>query len=412
MRVLLAAGPLDGLSAAEVRSIAARAWQQARPEDDVVARIVSDGRPVRGASSALEEVIGGAAVERAGDARLRTARAHIWRTDSQVLLDYTSVLAADRGRRIVDGPGNCHPDAEGSARSHSSEIIGEDLRWAASEAIAHAVIALPGPSRAADLGFGILEGLGQRLPGLRALVEGDLSGALEMPELAKALGNARQALGTLRMTVLAADEQRLTGLHGLARSSMMRASLAGRRTGGDALAESMRAQRRDAQIGQIVDQLAEAADSSGAGKAIARLLGTGPDPRGSYAGAGGGAAFMLQCLGARLYPVGDVTVRSRLEGDIAEAELLVYIASTVEADLPSGLLAACEMAGEAIPVVLICDRGGFEAGELRHLPIAGAYELRPHLAFMPEDAEGAVDAGELAALLAERTRAVARTWAY
>ena len=390
MKVLLAAGPLEGLSATRVRAIAEAAWRQARPEDSVVARIVSDGQPVPGGSSGLAEVIGGEPVTPADG-----SQPHIWRTDTQALLDYTSLLA-DGSQH---GPG-------------SSEIVGTDLLWAGRQGITNVVIALPGPSCVEDLGFGILAGLGVATPSLQVPADGGFPAKPDASELAEALSGAREALGSLRMSVIAGAEQHLTGFHGLARSRMLRAGLAGRREAGQAVAESAQAQARDARVGELVEALARARRADLAGVVGARLLGSGPDPRGPYAGAGGGTAFMLECLGARLYPVGDVTVRARLAADIAEAELLVYVASAVEATLPSGLLAAAELAGEAIPVVLVCDHGGFEAGELRSLPIAGAYELRPHLAFLPEDGAERADAAELAELLAQRTRVVARTWAY
>ena len=184
------------------------------------------------------------------------------------------------------------------------------------------------------------------------------------------------------------------------------------------------AQELDKVIAQRVDILAEAASQTGVagrGGALGSTLGSDllagdvvggvPDRRGAYAGAGGGAAFMLEALGARTYPVGDATVASRLGPSLSHAELAVYVCGPIGADLPSGLLALLREAGGRIPVVLAYDHGGIAKGELKALGIAGAYELRPELAFMPAGGE-LITPEEMRRLLAERTQAIARTWGY
>lgn len=372
MKVVLLAAPIEALTAKQAADVAQAAWFEERPNDDLDVFIVSDGRPPRGGGSGLAEVIGGLPV--LGEAE---DTPHIWRTDTQVLLDYTEILGFS-------------PDSE--REETTSRIVGRDMVWAAAEGLREAIVALPGPSPVSDLGRAMLE----VLAGGEGEMAGNASGAAGSgDELADLLRAARAGLGSLRVSVLAADMQRLTGFEGLARMWMRRAGLS-----------PAEAQQRDRDIGEAVDALRVAARSG-----TVRFLDEGPDPRGVYAGAGGGVAFALQALGARVMSVGDVSVRARLAEPISHADLVVYLAGRIEADLPSGLLAAISLTCEGVPVVLMYDHGGIEKTELSNLALAGAHELRPHLAFMPAGPALAT-ADEMRAILARRTHAVARTWGY
>ncbi len=363
MKVLLACSPIEGLGGRQACSVATKAWREVRPGDEIRAWAVSDGRPVPGGTSGLDEVLGGVPAPLESHPRL-----HAWRTESQVLFDYTNLLALD--------------PFDGIARQASSSMIGKDLAWAGDEGLRQAVVALPGPSAVSDLGFAILDALAPETAGAG---------------LGERIRAARARLGALHVTTLAADEQRLTGFRGIARTRMRRDGLC-----------PHQAQIRDAEVAENVEAIAEACAG-----AVASLLGSGPDPRGAYAGSGGGAAFMLEALGARTCPVGDVAVRTRLAAHVKEVDIALYVASQIEAGLPSGLLALIDEAPQETPVVLVYDHGGIARTELRGLQVAGAYELRPDLAFMPREGAGpGVDPKEMAGILGERIRVVARTWGY
>ncbi|MBR6459003.1 MAG: glycerate kinase, partial [Actinomycetaceae bacterium] len=220
--------------------------------------------------------------------------------------------------------------------------------------------------------------------------------------LVSAVAAAREKLGTMRLIVLAANAQRLTGFSGIARAHM-RYGL-----------ESQTAQDLDARIGEYAQSLADAYEKT-LGRSRFLSASESPNPRGEYAGAGGGLAFVIQCLGGALYSVGDLTVRSRLSAQIKEADLLLYISGAIEADLPSGPLAALDVADTDPPVVLVYDYGAIAKGELKQLGLSGAYELRPHLSFLEGTSPSHLDknAGhEAEEALTQRVASVARTWGW
>lgn len=387
MKVLIAASPFAALSARRVCELAQQAWQSVRPDDELIVRPVSDGRPNTCGLSGLHEVIGGVEVasgevnyslcveDSPSVARARES-VHIWRSDTSVLFDYTTIAR-------YTGVGNL-----------SSDFIGAELLWAQREELREVIIALPALCDIGDVGRGMLSVLsGIPVP---ATTEN------ESDFLTRAVAAAREKLGTIRLTVLAADAQRLTGFSGIARAHI--------RYGLDPKV----AQDLDAHIGEYADTLVEAYEKS-LGRSRFLTASESPSPRGEYAGVGGGLAFVIQCLGGALYSVGDLTVRSRLALQIKEADLLVYISGAIEADLPSGLLAALDVADNDPPLVLIYDYGAIAKGELRQLGLSGAYEVRPHLAFLEGTSPSRLDEStgqEVEEALSGRITSLARTWGW
>lgn len=394
MKVLIVASPFASLSAREVCAIAEKAWISVRADDELIVRPVSDGRPNMCGFSGLHEVIGGAEVspsevdysmcdEGSAEVHRGLGRArenlHIWRSDSAALIDCTAVAS-------YTGSGDM-----------SSDFLGAELLWARRAGLREVIIALPSESDIADLGKGML----RVLAGESGSDNNSVSDFCDVDSCAKALAEARKQLEGMRLVVLAANAQRLTGFSGIARTRM--------RHGLD----SQVAQDLDSVIGEYADTLAWAHKQT-LGRSHFLDVPENPDMRGEYAGAGGGVAFALQCLGSRLYSVGDMSVRSRLAEQIKNVDVLVYISGAIEADLPSGLLAALDVAQAEPPVVLIYDYGAIAKGELRQLGLSGAYELRPHLAFLhdasPSSGESAGESPQEP--LAERVMSVAQTWGW
>lgn len=392
MKILIAASPFATLSARRACDIAAQAWASVRPDDSLIARPVSDGRPNTRGFSGLHEVIGGVEVapsevdyslcaeDSAGVARACEAT-HMWRSDSSALIDCTLIARLRAGEQA-------------QACAMSSDFLGAELLWAKREGLSEVIIALPALSDIDDLGRGMLSVLsGVPLPS-SAVDESDF--------LIRAVAAAREKLGAMRLVVLAADAQRLTGFSGVARAHM--------RYGLD----SQVAQDLDARIGEYADFLVEAYEKS-LGSSLFLSANESPSPRGEYAGVGGGLAFVIQCLGGALYSVGDLTVRSRLSTQIRESDLVVYVSGAIEADLPSGLLAALDIADNEPPVVLVYDYGAIAKGELKQLGLSGAYELRPHLSFLertsPSDSDESAGQ-DLEEALTQRIATVARTWGW
>lgn len=392
MHVLIAASPCATLSARRACECAQQAWASVRPDDSLVVRPVSDGRPNDEGLSGVHEVIGGVevapsvidysmCVEESPVLERARETVHIWRSDSSVLIDCTAIARLNGG-------------VPAQSATLSSDFLGAELVWAQREGLSEAIIALPALSDINDMGRGMLSVLsGIPVPA---------AAAHESDFLSRAVVTAREKLGAMRLIVLAADAQRLTGFSGIARTHM--------RYGLDPRA----AQDLDAHIGEYADTLVEAYEKT-LGRRRFLTASDSPSPRGEYAGAGGGLAFAVQCLGGALYSVGDLTVRSRLSAQIKEADLLIYISGAIEADLPSGLLAALDIAEADPPVVLVYDYGAIAKGELANLGLSGAYELRPHLSFLGgtsssnSDKSAGHDVGEL---LGQRIAAVARTWGW
>ena len=367
MKVALLAAPIEALRAPRVREVSEAAWKAVRPEDDISAAIISDAVPVIGGSAGLEDVIGGVEVCRPG------GQARLWQADTSILIDATSAVAV-------------------TSDTTDSVTLGEDIAWAIKQGCTTILIALPAQSSLTDCGIGMLEYLAGTQSSYRCE---DFSEGI--PEgFAADVARACQAVAGVRITVIAPAQQRLTGFQGVARMRI--------RDGVDPRA----AQQLDAQIAAFAEALIEVTSSP-----ARALLGDALDMRGVYSGAGGGSAFVLEALGAHVYPVGDISVRARLAETIREADIVVYISSDIAIDLPSGLLTAHELVAEGVPVVLVYDHGGIAKGELKALGLAGAYELRPDMAFMPRTSDTPVANGEdMATLLEQRIHALARTWGW
>ncbi|WP_182049076.1 glycerate kinase [Changpingibacter yushuensis] len=377
MKVVLAGSALPGIRAAQTTRIAATAWEQMRPSDEIASWVVSDGISMPLVGSGLDDVLATAQsrVEERGSV---DTRHFALRTGNDVLLDYTTLLAG--------------VPAEGSP---SSALVGHDLLWAVDSGVTHAILALPVPGSIDDMGYGLLASLARMQTHLLGSHSSQESELPAVPELATALAQAKERLGGLRITLLAPSEQRLLGLSGVARSWMQRGI------------EPAVAQAAERRIGELASRVIEASAHTRRTSLLADEL----TSRGIYAGIGGGLGFMFEALGASIFPVGDLTVRDRLTPDISNADLVVYISGAINDDLPSGLISALDQAKKVgVPVVVVYDSGALRKGELPSLGLNGAYELRPDFAFEPPEAID--EFGRLQPILFDMMTRVARTWGW
>ncbi len=422
MRVALACAPLPGIRAREVARYARAAWERVRVHDEVRAFVASDGVACAFVGSGLEDVCEEEEIRRSLPVRVvelgeSSERRFARLAGDRLLLDYTGILD------LADSP------APGELRHpHSSALIGEDLAWAVKKGVRQVLLALPVLSSCEDLGFGLLQALvggdsGKQESGAEDhtksshISHGDASGVRRITEpalwkqkeiLREKITQARMILTSLDIVILAPGEQNLLGLSGVARARTFRDL-------GQADAQEL--EKRN---GEIVSALLTALPESSPhknqllvhcepqnGKKTARA--TFLD---SYSGVGSGIALILRILGARIFPVGDFSVRPRLAEISPPPDLLVYVAAHVGAELPSGLLSASRFAQEkGIPLVLVSESSGLRKGELPELGLHGAYELRPDLAFdTPEVREAHI--AELPGLVEEKIAAVARTWGW
>ncbi|MFC2267827.1 MAG: glycerate kinase, partial [Peptidiphaga sp.] len=141
------------------------------------------------------------------------------------------------------------------------------------------------------------------------------------------------------------------------------------------------------------------------------LLGAEDLVRGPYAGAGGGAAFGLRIVGARVLPVREA-VAVALEGWASQADLCLYVSGAVGESPPGGLDAAVACAARrAVPLVLVCDSASLQRSELARLGLNGVYEIRPGRAFDDAPETPATAAG-MAGALTDAVARVAGTWGW
>ena len=372
MKVSLAASPLPGLRGQTVCDIAREAWQAERPRDFLSCRCSSDGRAPAYSESGIYDVLGlTETVERGGPFRRLAAVG-----ESKAALDYVELL-----------PGPFCGD---------SSALGDDISWALARGVDEIIVALGVPGGIGDLGWAVIARLAgaEDLSGLSEARNGQAP-AMNAPDLQQLIARAREALGTVHLSVVVGGRQRLLGMSGLARA-WMREGLS-----------ASRAQETERKLGEAAERLVRTANAVPGRDLTGRPLSS----RGPYSGAGGGLALGLEAVGGRIVRLSDL-VHSRLEGWADEADLCVYVCGEVGEDLPEGLQGAIRRAQEeGLPIVLVYDSGSLRRGELARLGLNGAYEMRSERSFV-ESVETPESAAQVRERLDSTIRAVSRTWGW
>lgn len=367
----MAAAPLPGLSAGAVADLVRRAWLGRRGADALDVRAVSDAAAVPYATSGVQGMLGATTqVDVLGAAGRRFA----WVGADRVVLDYTRSPAAPAG-------------------TAGTAAIGRDLAWAARRRPREIVAVLSSFAAIGDLGAGMVGSLsGRPLP--RSWTPG-----LPLPsDMAGRIAAARRVLRPSHLTVFTGGPQRLLGPTGLARAWT-------RRGMAPALAQEM-----ERALGEASAAMAAASADADA-QTGGDLLGAEDLVRGPYAGAGGGAAFGLRIVGARVLPVREA-VAVALEGWASQADLCLYVSGAVGESPPGGLDAAVACAARrAVPLVLVCDSASLQRSELARLGLNGVYEIRPGRAFDDAPETPATAAG-MAGALTDAVARVAGTWGW
>lgn len=380
MRVLLTPGPFSGaLDAVEAAAAMRRGWLRQAPTTTLVERPMSDG------GSELLAVVHAArggrlmSLTAAGPAgtAVPASLLHVpGDAGGSVYLDASQVL----GTHLTSPGQELHHAVHGTSRG-----VGELLLAALDLGASRVVLGL-GEAASHDAGAGVLAALG-----------GDDA------DPGRALATARDRLAGIDLVVAVSHDVPLLGLHGAG------ALLAERPGVGPA-----EAQRLDTAVGERVAVL----DRAWAALApVRRPLGMAGDDRSGpghghsarrrpgrtdRSGAGGGVAYLLDLLGARVLPGADVVAGGiDLAGAVASVDLVVSGLEVLDAAaLDGGILPAVSQAAMSLglPVVVLAEEVQTSRRELARSGISTTYEIGTH----PD--------GVLAALEAWALR-VARTWA-
>lgn len=217
------------------------------------------------------------------------------------------------------------------------------------------------------------------------------------PETAELIQPVRSALGNVEIIVASSRQVPLRGLHGAG------AELADLPRITPQQAQDLEA--RTTHYVNAVDQVVKSNDLRGL-LTVADVLAS----RRPFAGAGGGVAFILLALGAKVFPgarvIGEETGLSRV---IDECDLAVTGAQIIAGEeLGSGVVAdvAARAGGLAIPVIAVGARIDASRGQLFKAGVNTAYQVidtpssRPQLVAPPTTE----------AALVARGRRLARTW--
>lgn len=380
MRVLLAPGPFSGaLDAVEAAAAMRRGWLRQAPTTSLVERPMSDG------GSELLAVVHAA---RGGRLISLTAAGP---TGSTVPASLLHVPGAAGGSVYLDASQvlGTHLTGPGQALEHAvhgtSRGIGE-LLLAALELGASRVVLGLGEAASHDAGAGVLAVLG-----------GDDA------DLQRSLDAARRRVSDIDLVVAVSHDVPLLGLHGAG------ALLADRPGVGPA-----EAQRLDTAVGERVAALERAWARLAPLRPSLGLAGDAPaghdhghggrrrPGRADGSGAGGGVAYLLDLLGARVLPGAEVVAGGiDLAGAVGQVDLVVGGLAVLDgAALDGGILPAVTQAAMplGLPVVVLAEEVHTSRRELAGSGISTTYEIGTH----PD--------GVLAALEAWAQRA-ARTWA-
>jgi glycerate kinase len=399
------ADPWPALTAAEAVAAITAGWHEVAPADTLTALPLSDGGP--GLLDVVRSARGGELLA------VTTTDAH-----GEVVPGAVLVVAEPSGARTayVDGalalgaadPGAVPPGATTSAG------LGTLLAAALDTGAGRVVVGLGGRRTVAhDAGAGLLAALGaapaaaaRGLDGAAGLGAADLGA---VPEL-------REALRGRDLVALHAHDLPLLGLGGVSADLV------------DALrADPATAQQAERAAAAFVHAAAEAAATGGAGAELAGrdLLGAaahgGPAARagGSRSsraallpgsGAGGGAAFALALLGARLVE-GAVWVADAVDlpGRVADADLVLTGTGVLDGlSLEHGVVAAVARAGLPLGVPAVAVAAQLATGRRDW----GAAGLAAGFAVLEHPGDDEAWRRDPGAALRARLPRIARTWSH
>lgn len=382
MRVLVAPHHFGNLLTPDIAAHAlARGWRNVKPGDDVIVHPHSDGSMgFLGVLPGIEDVI---AVGNGSDARpVSTVRTEVGGNPWHTVYCHTESFGGNDGQTLS------------SFTTSSSRPMGELLARVIDEG-ARRIVVGTGPTPWHDGGAGMLRELAAHA-GVESgeLREGD--GHIRT-DLAQLLPAVREHLASVHVLVASSREVPLRGLHGA----------------GAELAELEHISPQDAQlIESYTSGFVNAVDTTAADLSPTSLLGgeTTLLSRRSHGGTGGGVAFMLSALGARIYPGAWVTgEETGLNAALEGVDIVVTGAGIIAGDeLGDGVVAdvASRASAHAVPVVVVGGRIDASRRQMYKVGIHASYPVtdtpsgRPQLTAPPTTEEALVERGER----------LARTW--
>lgn len=351
-------------------------WRAVRPADVVETFEVSAGQPRDLVGTGLAEITQARypdlrAIERGGTANNPWHIIWISSARNHALIDLAEVLTWD---------------GQGSPLG-SSAFLGKDLADLAGRGVRHLHINLPQLMRFSDAGQGILTELtGKQLDGADPL------------EVSQAISVARETISQLTVYTTYSAPVKLTGFSGMAHSWAEKGL------------DPQTAQQAQQELGQWIAAVTRALELDNR-----LLLEAEPAPRSAYAGAGGGLAMMLEALRSRVLPIGTYLfgMHPEINRAISQSELCCYVSGKIGINIPSPLTELSDRtSAHGIPLVLVADSAGMRKGELPNLGIHGAYELRPELAYLPDQLDDPHSSVDISHKLAKQIQKTAMTWGY
>lgn len=371
MRVLLAPDTVeqgDAVGAAAAAQALAHGWSAARPDDELVTHPLSAGG--RGLLEALQASVG-------GEQEVAVVR-DAWGEPVPA-----TWLRAGRTGYVEAAPLLGEPSSAEAARlatGGSSAGVGELLLAVLRSPVTRVVVGL-GEVGVHDAGLGALHALAGTEPGA---------------DLGEVVARAAAAVRGVELVVAAGVDRPLLGLSGAG------AALADR-PGIDAAL----AQQRELALASEVARVEAAAV-----RPMSLLGASGTERRGarrSHSGAGGGVAFALSSLGARLLPGADVVVaETGVEAAVEATDIVLTACSVLDGDaLAIGVPGAVgRVAGRAlVPAVGVAPQVRLGRRELAGTGLEAVYPLTdPPPPGQPPREVSLVDA------LSQRASRVARTW--
>jgi glycerate kinase len=377
VRVLIAPDRIDGppagsepvTSAVDVGAHLARGWTSTRPDDSIVVHPMSDGGA--GFLETLTAVLG-------GEREAVLARGP-W--GAQVPTEWLRVgrTAYVEAAPLLGDP--VSPDAARLAAEGSSAGVGDVILAAVRAGVGRVVLGV-GRVGTHDGGVGALRALG---------------GAVDDTPVDEVVRAAAEVLRGVEVLVAAAAREPLVGLSGAG------AALAGR-PGIDAAA----AQERELTLAGLVariEQVAPRRPSLLAQEAADQVRGS----RRPHAGAGGGVAFALASVGARVLPGAEVAaVETGLTEAATQTDLVLTAAGVLDGGaLDDGVPGAVGRVALAalIPAVAVAPTVIVSRRELSGTGLEAVYPLQD-----PAAPGRPTPSSDLASALSVRASRVARTW--
>lgn len=390
MRVLLAPDRLSGnLTAAAVADALATGWQHEAAAGEVRRLAMSDG--AHDMIETVHDALGGQLLPLTLHDTLGTFLPHRARPVGEMPASVLHVPGAHGGTAYVAGEQALAPthvpagEALEAARHATSEGLGRLLGAALGTGASRIVLGL-GPAAGHDAGTGLLAHLLRALLGAgdeavpEALRGGGLGLAALAPDDLALLPEVRAALTDRDLVLAVGDDRPLLGLHGSG------AGLA-ERPGIDPGA----AQEIDRAVGHAC-ALLEPHLAAPHRTDLLRTVGTGEAPghhdrrppragRADGSGASGGAALMLEALGARALPGARALAHLLdLPGRLETCDVVVTTCAVLDSrSLHSAVVGTVAelAAAEALPVVVLAEEVRASRRELAAAGVVAAYESGP-----------------------------------